>query len=1426
MELHPRGEYLACLAEGKLLFRVPAPVKGATWHVGAIQDRVESRRIRFAVKSANGTQPAVTAVLDGRGATLSWDSPGTVALSRLAVKLADQDYRDGSGFRYRAQFRDGRVTGASVGFDPLRKDATVFGLVGLICQGRPGQVTFDARSPGPASPAWKLVDTRKIGAEAGADDLTLCVDATELAAAAAVSLRVHWIAKGKTPADAFVPLPLDLRRAVNRGLTDQAADDGRGGWTDQGNNDLRTFPTGLRYLLGVPFDVIDPATNDNKTAIILRGDDRITFPKQASVAVDRTFTTLHVLHAAAWAKPGDLAAEYVFRYVDGASAAQPIRVGEDVLDWWGQPTVPKTLDGREFRAAVAWTGKNGAGQHVRVFGLSLRNPRPAVKVASIEFLSAGKPVPIVLAATTSSGDYAMRGRAAGEEGIKLPLPPLRLACASQKAVAMFNVLLKAGIPLTVEASYSQLRDPTDIAIVSGPLSADEAERVETFVREGGRAVVELKPPLHPSLAPLLPFPPTAARVAAGPTPWTVLVPSDTAHPGFSHLPWSRGLFDAPVPPTERFYTCPPRDQAAKSTILAHWGSADGPPAVIAHPVGKGTVLFITDDKSKLDNTKRCVAGYTDYLYLKLYYWLSGHGGAAEKLGLMAAARVQRAAIGKAYADCRAALEDGLAVAQFTDDRHAVGQLNDLFAALGQMDLRTDGLDEQLLALDFSADPADGYAEIAAQLRAFSASARHLTGQTRTSSLSTGSLQTYASPPGPPLQTGIFVTSWPQLQGSLFGDYRHRAFLEHVKDLGFNVSMLYVSAYSRPDRSLLWRWKDGEEGGDVEYLFGRNNLDFYFDASRTHGQKVILTLPYGYPKTPDQRHYLPFVRETARHFAGHPDVLAVSPNNEGVIHRPWTVDDFRTALRLKYGGVAGLNDALGTTYPSVDAISEPKIVSLGGDKYAGEEMRKTPLGSPERALYYEHMLFRMDWFERALEENHKAIKSVSNLHINSRDTPIPQRYNGGPRRLERMVRWHDSIGTHVQIRFDVERSRAYADGKPLWLTEFYWHQAGGGWAGLRYRLHGSLMLPIATVEAQNLAAVTRTFWFAVSRGTELFAIYKSYPYPGSGWWERMYGGQCSVAWPNHVPKRPSYAFATQRRVADRISGDIFGSRVDARVALLEPIASRIQIDGSVIEKATGKIFSEMAKLHAFFANHCRIMTDPQPTTRDFSRYPVLVLPSGMCLDREVTDRLLKHVRAGGTLMATLPPGLHDGHSRPDGRILRAIHVKPQQQSLGKRSVTIAGQAHDLPPAVTFAWGLGKSFAGRTLATYADEKPAIVEAPLAKGRVVLVGFSATVGESIFARAVIPSALDRNSLEDWSLAAPTDVDCLVKRKGDDRLVFLINNSFTEQRPLTLRLGRPHTVIDLKAGLQRRDVRRIRFENLRPGECRILKLQKSAGP
>ena len=59
--------------------------------------------------------------------------------------------------------------------------------------------------------------------------------------------------------------PLDIRPVANMGFRDETEGDRMGGWTDQGDNDIRMLPTGPVRFATIPFRIVEPETNGGKS---------------------------------------------------------------------------------------------------------------------------------------------------------------------------------------------------------------------------------------------------------------------------------------------------------------------------------------------------------------------------------------------------------------------------------------------------------------------------------------------------------------------------------------------------------------------------------------------------------------------------------------------------------------------------------------------------------------------------------------------------------------------------------------------------------------------------------------------------------------------------------------------------------------------------------------------------------------------------------------------------------------------------------------------------------------------------------------------------------------------------------------------------------------------------------------------------------
>ena len=173
--------------------------------------------------------------------------------------------------------------------------------------------------------------------------------------------------------------PVDLRRAMNMGFADEVAEDGKGGWTDQGaDNDLSMMKTGLHELSGIPFRIVDPVANDGKSCIAMRGKARPDFCKSARVSVpDFTGRTLFLLNGLAWAPPREKpVGKVTVAYADGQKQEYILRCGIDTGNFWK----PYRLENAE----VVWQAQNRAAP----VGLyATRIPLEPKPVIGLEFTS-------------------------------------------------------------------------------------------------------------------------------------------------------------------------------------------------------------------------------------------------------------------------------------------------------------------------------------------------------------------------------------------------------------------------------------------------------------------------------------------------------------------------------------------------------------------------------------------------------------------------------------------------------------------------------------------------------------------------------------------------------------------------------------------------------------------------------------------------------------------------------------------------------------------------------------------------------------------------------------------------------------------------------------------------------------------------------
>lgn len=177
---------------------------------------------------------------------------------------------------------------------------------------------------------------------------------------------------------------VSIAKASNMGFADEVENDGKGGWTDQGSeNDLRSFPVKATTFAGIPFAITDPAKNNNKSCIVLRGRERPNFPVSAEVVLEKPVKGkyLYVLNALGWepsgrTEIGEITIDFDNNmFVDKSVKSYPVKSGINTANFW----MPRLIS----EATVGWRHENPSstiGLYVSRFEL----PPEAVKKITFE----------------------------------------------------------------------------------------------------------------------------------------------------------------------------------------------------------------------------------------------------------------------------------------------------------------------------------------------------------------------------------------------------------------------------------------------------------------------------------------------------------------------------------------------------------------------------------------------------------------------------------------------------------------------------------------------------------------------------------------------------------------------------------------------------------------------------------------------------------------------------------------------------------------------------------------------------------------------------------------------------------------------------------------------------------------------------------
>ena len=184
--------------------------------------------------------------------------------------------------------------------------------------------------------------------------------------------------------------PVDISKQANMSFRDEVDGDREGGWTDQGENDIRMLKPGMLKACGLSFRVIDPARNSGRSCMVFAGPQREYLLKTAALpAPGGEHQCLYLLHATAWTpKTKEPAGTVRVDYADGTQAEHAVVCSRDVGNWFS----PYDLE----NGSVAWEGANPRAK-IGLYLSKFKLRRAPVK--RIRLTGSGRAVWMVVAAT-------------------------------------------------------------------------------------------------------------------------------------------------------------------------------------------------------------------------------------------------------------------------------------------------------------------------------------------------------------------------------------------------------------------------------------------------------------------------------------------------------------------------------------------------------------------------------------------------------------------------------------------------------------------------------------------------------------------------------------------------------------------------------------------------------------------------------------------------------------------------------------------------------------------------------------------------------------------------------------------------------------------------------------------------------------------
>lgn len=1238
---------------------------------------------------------------------------------------------------------------------------------------------------------------------------------------------------------------VDIRKSCNMGFRDEYANDGKGGWSDDGpDNDLKNLPAGIKVFNNIPFDVIDPSLNNGRSCIVLKGNKQHgeNFPELVSIPVDSiSAEKVYILHGTTWTPSSynGPVALYRFIYNDGSFDEFEVVNNRDIIDWWFAPQKEKLEN-----FVIAWEGSSGerwVGLGISSFNLTKNIPVIRIEIKKPVISEDIPAIPGIIGITFSKADIPVLPKS--KTIIYPSAPPCNILVygAGNLRETFDEMLNLKGLKID---EFSGVSKDASVIIIGKGLSKTYLTGIDDFVKNGGGLLVALPPEdaITIYLKDILPV-----DIADGKTikvdKRTLIRPEvmDENHPAISGIDWK------PYPGSPVYY----KVKAKEGTeILIRW--SDGSPALTVWNVGAGKVAYFSAPLRTDFGQIYLSSEFHDYwlLLIRLSYWLSGNKEYAETLGFAGKSQRERDRLMDRLAYIRTLSEDIMSLSNMEGKdeykEEVLSTIKTLYSSLERADT--------LLANALFKEAYNTYTSILKEIDSIEERYKRMCGTLKETLLHKG-FKNFEVKKGTPVHWGqhgiLQYSNTEETNNSAIREYTIGVYLDTIQKLGMNTFVQGggTNRFIRKgaDPSTVEETdlqldiyddyiREAKKRGMSFYIHldSRESIHDNFDGNYDYlHQGFIDKLPYpekrgrakGAEAHPFNRYnqevlkrYNSILKIIAQRYRDEPVVAGYNTDNE-THNLYWKTEEareqFQKWLINKYGSLEKINKTLGYNFSSPEQINIPEENKVKEEKLAS---------SPIKALWYEWKDFE-NWVSwRFFYQYKDAIKGISpEKKLMDRFSPNYAIGHGtynpyGDIPYDEITSLHDITGLHIGRDFNLDYMTGYAGNAELGLSEYYplvWDGPYKASFRLLPGLGGPWAVPEMKDEIDNYAAYTRNFWLVFSRDVRVILDHAM--------------GNGSNFLPDELSHSNPYGFGYFRygvygmkwvnNIYTNIRGEIDGSIPVLPAAIMEPNESRIQTIASPIEDDLGLLPRESNAIYNTLCRPLLLTPDIIPTSKDISKYKVIIVPYALYIKEETQKKLEEFVKEGGILLATGPLGLYNELSYPSMLLLKNLwgisNVIREDMASGKIKFC---DGTELPsPNINKRWlfeGIAKPDT-KVIARYSDGKPAILEGVYGKGKAFIISWpfrSSSNPEDILQKTILPY------LPELFKCSQTEVYIYPRKKDNDLILFVVNRLF-ERQNITVSFPKNSEIIDLRLGISW-ESDTIKCDML-PGEGRVFKIK-----